>query len=88
MKPPALTLSKLPKVIRVKAGEPLHIEIPYTGTDPLIRWNKDGDKLQPQHKTRHGMRLHHSFTSLFNVDLCFGFYFKHKPFMFSGSLTA
>ena len=84
MKPPALTLSKLPKVIRVKAGEPLHIEIPYTGTDPLIRWNKDGDKLQPQHKTRHGMRLHHLFTSVLNEF----HYFKHEPFIFSGSLTA
>ena len=61
MKPPTLSLANMPKVINVKAGQPLICEIPYTGTDPIIHWNKDGGKLDPRHKTKTGIR-----TILFN----------------------
>lgn len=55
MKPPVLSLANMPKVIQVRAGQPLRCEIPFVGTDPLIRWNKDGGKLDARHKTKQGI---------------------------------
>ncbi|XP_067934437.1 twitchin-like [Watersipora subatra] len=52
MKPPALALNNLPKVLHVKAGQPVSVELPFTGTDPIIKWNKDGNKLDKHQKVR------------------------------------
>lgn len=46
---PKLDLSLLAgKEIRVRAGEPIKIEIPVKGTPtPLVTWSKDGKDLPP-----------------------------------------
>jgi hypothetical protein len=51
---PKVDLSKLAgKEIRVRAGEPIKVELPVTGSPvPLVSWAKDNKNLPPSDRVR------------------------------------
>lgn len=47
-------MSKIPKIIKIKAGKELNIEVPYESFPiPHARWAKDGEPINPQIHLRH-----------------------------------
>jgi len=70
-KPPKFThdiISGMPKVIKVKAGQPLNVRLPFSGTPrPTIDWTQDGSRLKPHQKTR-----------ISELQACFSRYLCHS----------